>query len=146
MKEEMKMNKGYDKNSIKGASKYCFSVILKQHTKTCLNCKNIDPFIPLEDAVVNLLKKGYKLYAIVLLTEVNQCDIRKAKEHCDKLNIEAEVSYAAPIDDLIESLALNGNVMQAIKMVRGHQNYWGLKEAKEYVELMYLNKECQQAV
>jgi hypothetical protein len=166
------MNQGDKKvRSIKGACKYCSSVILKQNTKKCPKCNNIDPFIPLEDAVINLLKRGYKLYAIALLTEAYQWDIKKAKEHCEELNIKVEISYAAPIDDLIENLALNGKVMQAIKMVRSHfkthfeiynqlnllipifrnrgfeiasrenQNFWGLYRAKEYVELMYLNKE-----
>ena len=52
-------------------------------------------------------------------------------------------SYARPVDDLIEELALGDKVMHAIRMVRGEcpvESSWGLLQAKEYVELMYINK------
>lgn len=138
------MNKEHKKKFNKGTCKYCSVVVIDQDTETCPYCKNKDPFIPLEEAVTNLLQRGYKLYAIRLLTNANQWNIEKSKEYCDKLNIKAESSYARPIDDLIEELACNGKVMQAIKMVRDQcpvESSWGLMRAKEYVELMYNNKE-----
>jgi len=126
-----------------GTCKYCSLVAIDQDAEICPICKKHDPFIPLEEAVLNLLRRGYRLYATRLLTNVNQWSIKKAKEYCDKLNIKMDPSYARPVDDLIEELALGDKVMHAIRMVRGEcpaESSWGLKQAKEYVELMYVNK------
>ena len=139
------MNQNYkEASSNKGTCKYCFLGAIDQHADICPYCKGHYPFMPLEEAVRNLLQRGYRLYATRLLTNVNQWSIKKAKEYCDELDIEIEPSYARPIDDLIEELATTGKIMQAIKMVRDQcpvESSWGLIKAKEYVEVMYVNKD-----
>ena len=125
----------------KGTCKYCSVVVIDQHLDICPYCNSSNPFIPLEDGVIALLKQGYRLYAIRLLTNANQWDIKTAREYCEKLYVKTSASYARPIDDLIEELARSGQIMQAIKMVRDQcpvESSWGLKQAKEYVEIMYL--------
>lgn len=128
--------KDHEANVEKGTCKYCFGAEVAYEMKSCPLCKEHSPYIPITQAVEMLLKRGYRLYAIRLLTDILEWSISRAKEYCNNLHVKAEVSYAKPIDDLIEELAKGGNPMQAIKIIR-EQSGWGLKQAREYFELMY---------
>ena len=122
-----------------GACKQCSSGPIEQDAAICPFCGRSAPYAPAEEAVVALLKRGYLMHAVELLTQVRKWTIARAKGYCDGLDVERETTIAAPLDDLINDLATGrdgSGYIQAIKWVRGQTSHWGLKQAKEYVDLL----------
>lgn len=117
-----------------GACKYCFMPQLSADTKRCPACGMRNPYVPLEDAVRTLLRRGHSLRAMSLLTTVRGWDMVKAKRYRDDLNIQSQSVSERPIEERVQKLVEIEEYGLAVKLTIEH-SAWGPKQAREYVSL-----------
>ena len=124
------------RTTLQGACGCCNIAVVQKDTQTCPVCGCSDPYVTLRQGVKGLLWGGRILFAVRLVKTATNCDLRKAISYCKRTMTDRESSTPSPVDELIRRKVKSGRAMHAVKFIR-EESGWGLKEAKEYVDLMY---------
>jgi hypothetical protein len=137
------MDNDDNKLRIKGGTcENCFMIEVSPKTQICPVCKTPDPYISVGKAIPVLLQSGYGLRAVGFLVKFKGWTVSKAIEYCKNVDTGLDLRIVSALDDLIEQMVKDGQKVKLIKLVRElspAQFGWGLKQAKEFVDVMFPN-------
>lgn len=137
------MDEDREKLKIKGGTcENCFMVEVTPKTDVCPVCKTPNPYISVGKAISVLLRRGDGLRAVGFLVKFKGWTVSKAIEYCKNVDTGINLGIVYSLSDLIEEMVKDGEKVELIKLVRElspAQFGWGLKQAKEFVDIMFPN-------